>query len=69
MKESIDDLITDMLAVSFHAEPDGKVQMEPIGPEDSRQDQIARQILQLAQELLTLNGSDQVLGDMDFEQI
>lgn len=69
MKESVDDLITDMLAVSFHADPDGKVQMEPTVPEESRQNQIARHILQLAQELLTLSGSNQVITSVDFENL
>lgn len=68
-KESVDDLITDMLSVSFHAEPGGEVKMEPMGSE-SRQDEIARQILQLAQELLALNGGpNNVLTDLDFETV
>jgi aspartate/glutamate racemase len=69
MKEAIDDLITDTLAMSFHAKPGEDTIVEPVEPEDSRQSQIARQILQLAQELLSMDGSDQVLDQLDFEEV
>jgi hypothetical protein len=73
VKEHIDDVITDMLAVSFQTDPQSKqVQLgEPydIAPEDSREAQIGRSIIQLAQELVDLHTQKGDDMDLEFEEV
>jgi hypothetical protein len=73
VKEHIDDVINDMLAVSFQSDPkSNKVHLgEPheLAPEDNREAQIGRSIIQLAQELVDLHSKEGQDIDIEFEEI
>lgn len=73
VKEHIDDVIHDMLAVSFQTEPkSNKVNLgEPheLAPQDNRSAQIGRSIIQLAQELVDLHSQEGEDIDLEFEEV
>ena len=73
VKEHVEDIIHDMLAVSFKADPKSRqVTMNKpreLAPEDNIEAQIGRSIIQLAQQLVDLQSNkDQDIG-LDFEEV
>jgi hypothetical protein len=73
VKEHIDDVIHDMLAVSFQADPKSKQvtlgEPHELAPEDNREAQIGRSIIQLAQELVDLHTNKGQDVGLDFEEV